>query len=256
MTQIRTCPQSAGERVRLKVDAARMTRSHFRARQVGTCNPKREFCNRCQYTIRAEPSGGPSGGNYQILACAGNGAAEVRDALARYNNCQCGLVNVGDEVEVPTQPGVEAGPVRQGLNVRFDIYGGGGLSYSTDYPPDSNIQQGTSSGNGNNQTWTGISWDQYKKGLPSVTDPNNGDGHAGVARRRVLIIPVIPISEFQNGRDDVNIGGLKAFFMMHQVGGGNDGNIKVEFTDEIVDIIGFDPNDENITNIVTPVLYR
>lgn len=223
---------------------------------TGTCNPKREFCNRCQYTIRAEPAGGPSGGNYQILACAGNGAAEVRDALARYNNCQCGLVNVGDEIEVPTQPGVEAGPVRQGLNVRFDIYGAGGLSYSTDYPPDSNIQQGTSSGNGSNETWTGISWDQYKQGLPSVIDPNNGDGHVGVPKRRVLVIPVVPITEFQNGRDDINIGGLKAFFMMHQVGGGNDGNIKVEFTDEIASIIGFDPNDENITNVVTPVLYR
>ena len=224
--------------------------------QVGTCNPKREFCNRCQYTIRAEPAGGPSGGNYQILSCAGSGAAEVRDALARYNNCQCGLVNVGDEVDVPTQPGVEAGPVRQGLNVRFDIYGGGGLSYSTDYPPDSNIYQGTTSGSGANQTWSGISWDQYKNGQPQTVDPNDGDGHVGVPRRRVLVIPVIPIGEFQNGRDDVNIGGLKAFFMMHQVGGGNDGNIKVEFTDEIVDIIGFDPNDENITNIVTPVLYR
>jgi len=222
----------------------------------GTCNPKREFCNRCQYTIRAEPSGGPSGGNYQILSCAGNGASEVRQALARYNNCQCGLVNVGDEIDVPTQPGVEAGAVRQGLNVRFDIYGAGGLSYSADYPPDSNIQQGTSSGTGNNQTWTGISWDQYKNGQPSVIDPNNGDGHVGVPKRRVLIIPVVPLSEFQNGRDNVNIGGLKAFFMRSQVGLGNDGDIKVEFTDEISSIIGFDPNDDNVTNIVTPVLYR
>ena len=222
--------------------------------QTGTCNPKREFCNRCQYTIRAEPAGGPSGGNYQILSCAGSGASVVRDALARYNNCQCGLKSVGDEVEVPTQPGVEAGPVRQGLNVRFDVYGAGGLSYSEDYPPDTNIQQGTPSGNGSNTTWPGISWGDYKQGLPSVVPPNQS--HPGVDRRRVLIIPVVELSQFDNGRDDVNIGGLKAFFMMHQVGGGNDGNIKVEFTDEIVSIIGFDPNDENVTNVVTPVLYR
>lgn len=219
----------------------------------GTCNPKREFCNRCQYTIRAEPAGGPSGGNYQILSCAGSGAAQVREALARYNNCQCGLQNVGDEIEVPTQPGVDAGAVRQGLNVRFDLYTGG-TTYSSDYPPDTNIYQGESSGTGNNETWPGISWDQYKQGLPEVEGPRQG--HDGVEKRRVLIIPVVPLSEFQNGRDSVNIGGLKAFFMMTQVGLGNDGDIRVEFTDEISSIVGFDPNDETITNVVTPVLYR
>ena len=220
----------------------------------GFCNPKREFCKRCSYTIRAEPAGGPSGGNYQILACAGNGASQVRDALARYNNCQCGLASVGDEVEVPTQPGVEAGAVRQGLNVRFDIYGAGGLSYSPDYPPDRNIAQGTSSGNGSNQTWSGITWGQYDSGSPFL---GPALGHPGVLNRRVLIIPTIQLSEFDNGRDTVHIGGLGGFFMKSQVGGGNDGNIQVEFIgDDITSVIGFDPNDDNITNIVTPVLYR
>ena len=39
--------------------------------------------------------------------------------------------------------------------------------------------------------------------------------------------------------------------------GGEDGNIKVEYTgDDIIDVIGFDPNGPNTTNIVTPVLYR
>ena len=220
----------------------------------GTCNPKREFCKRCSYTIRAEPAGGPSGGNYQILACAGNGASEVRQALARYNNCQCGLKSVGDEVEVPTQPGVEAGPVRQGLNVRFDVYGAGGLNYSTDIPPDTNVAQGVSSGNGTNQTWSGIDWGQYGAGSPFLGPSSS---HPGVANRRVLIIPTIELSEFQNGRDNVHIGGLGGFFMKSQVGNGNDGAIQVEFIgDDITSVIGFDPNDDNITNIVTPVLYR
>ncbi len=221
----------------------------------GTCNPKREFCKRCTYTIRAEPAGGPSGGNYQILACAGSGASLVRDALARYNNCQCGLKSVGDEIEIPTQPGVAAGPVRQGLNVRFDIYGSGGLSYSTDYPPDTNIAEGTKSGNGNNETWSGISWAQYGAGNP-FAQPISAH-RPGVSNRRVLIIPTIPITEFQNGRDNVNIGGLGGFFMKSQVGNGNNGDIKVEYIgDDIVSVIGFDPNDNNTTNIVTPVLYR
>ncbi len=220
----------------------------------GFCDPTKEFCKGCSYTIRAEPSGGPSPGNYQILACAGNGASLVRDALARYNNCQCGLKQIGDEIEVPTQPGVAAGPVRQGLNVRFDIYGGGGLSYSVDYPPDTNIAQGTSSGNGNNQTWSGINWTQYGNGSP-FTAPN--PSHPGVENRRVLVIPIVPISEFDNGRDDVNISGLGGFFMKSQVGGGNNGDIQVEFIgDDITGVIGFDPNNIDQINIVTPVLYR
>lgn len=218
----------------------------------GSCNPKREFCKRCLYTIRAEPAGGPSGGNYQILACAGNGASQVRQALARYNNCQCGLKSVGDEIEVPTQPGVETGPVRQGLNVRFDVYGSGGLNYSSDIPPDTNVAQGTSSGNGNNQTWTGINWSQYGAGSP-FAGPSSS--HPGVSNRRVLIIPTVKLSEFQNGRDTVHIGGLGGFFMRSQVEG--NGNIKVEYIgDDIISVIGFDPNDDNVTNIVTPVLYR
>ena len=218
----------------------------------GTCNPKREFCKRCTYTIRAEPAGGPSACNYQILACAGNGASEVRQALARYNNCQCGLQSVGDDIAVSTQPGVETGPVRQGLNVRFDVYGGGGLSYSADIPPDKNVAQGTSSGKGNNETWTGINWGQYGNNSP-FAGPSSS--HPGVVNRRVLIIPTIVLSEFDNGRDTVHIGGLGGFFMRSQVEG--NGDIKVEFIgDDITSVIGFDPNDENITNIVTPVLYR
>lgn len=218
----------------------------------GTCNPKREFCKRCTYTIRAEPAGGPSAGNYQILACAGNGASLVRQALARYNNCQCGLQSVGDEIAVSTQPGVETGPVSQGLNVRFDVYGGGGLSYSPDVPPDKNVAQGTSSGSGNNETWTGIDWGQYGNNSPFL---GPSESHPGVVNRRVLIIPTIELSEFDNGRDTVHIGGLGGFFMRSQVEG--NGDIKVEFIgDDITSVIGFDPNDENITNIVTPVLYR
>jgi Flp pilus assembly protein TadG len=220
----------------------------------GFCDPTKEFCKGCTYTIRAEPAGGPSPGNYQILSCAGSGASLVRDALARYNDCQCGLKQIGDEIDIPTQPGVAAGPVRQGLNVRFDIYGGGGLSYGPDYPPDTNIAQGTSSGTGNNQTWSGINWTQYGNGSPFLgPDPS----HTGVDNRRVLVIPIVPISEFSNGRSDVNVSGLGGFFMKSQVGGGNDGDIKVEYIhDDIVGVIGFDPNNINQLNIVTPVLYR
>jgi Flp pilus assembly protein TadG len=220
----------------------------------GTCNPKREFCKRCEYTIRAQGAGGPSAGNYQILACAGKGKAVVRQALARYNNCQCGLKSVGDDIEIPTEPGEGAGAVAQGLNVRFDMFGAGGLNYSADIPPDTNVEDGASSGHGTNEEWVGITWGQYKAGSPfRAPSPS----HPGVANRRVLIIPTIDIIEFgAGGRTTVRIGGLGGFFMKSRVNGSNE-NIKVEYIgDEIISVIGFDPNDDNVTNIVTPVLYR
>jgi hypothetical protein len=148
----------------------------------GLCDPKKEFCKRCTYNIRSGPHNnqGPAAGNFQILRCAGNGANVVRQSLAAYGtNCNCGLVSVQDEIE--TQPGVDAGAVRQGLNVRFDDYGGG-LQYSTSVPPDTNIAQGGFTGNGSNRVWDGISWEQYQgTGTPTVTPVSPRTGHVGVA---------------------------------------------------------------------------
>ena len=226
----------------------------------GLCDPKKEFCKKCTYNIRSQGAGGggPAAGNFQILRCAGNGANAVRQALAAYGtNCSCGLVSVEDEVE--TQTGVDAGAIRQGLNVRFDDYGGG-LNYSSEVPPDTNIAQGTSTGNGSNEVWPGINYDQYTgTGTPAVTPVGPRTGHTGVPNRRVLIIPIIPMTEFtdETGNQTVRIGSLAGFFMRAQVSGGNGGDIQVEYIgDEITSVIGFDPNDDNVTNIVTPVLYR
>lgn len=77
--------------------------------------------------------------------------------------------------------------------------------------------------------------------------------------RRVLVIPVINITEFtdETGNQTVRISKLGGFFMRAQVSDGTGGDIQVEYiADEIIGVIGYDPNDNNITNIVTPVLYR
>lgn len=229
------------------------------------CDPKREFCEKCTYNIRSGPQGGqgPAAGNFQVLRCAGNGANAVKQALAAYGtNCQCGRVSAEDEVE--TQTGELAGAVRQGLNVRFDVYGGG-LSYGPTMPPDTNIAQGTSQGNGNNQWWQGISWDQYQGDQvapePAVPPILPRDSHREYMKenRRVLVVPIIDLREFtdETGNQMVKIGKLGGFFMRAQVSDGTGGDIQVEYiADEIVGVIGYDPNDKNITNIVTPVLYR
>jgi len=224
----------------------------------GLCDPKKEFCKGCKYNIRSGPQNGqgPSPGNFQVLRCAGNGANAVKQALAAYGtNCNCGPVSPGGAIE--TQTGELAGAVRAGLNVRFDDYGNG-LSYGTDMPPDTNIAEGSSHNTGNNQWWDGISWGQYQgTATPAVTPVGPSNTHSGVPNRRVLIVPIIPYTEFSNGNSIVHVSSLKGFFMRAQVSDGTGGDIQVEYiSDDVNGIIGFDPNNTNITNIVTPVLYR
>jgi Flp pilus assembly protein TadG len=222
----------------------------------GLCDPKKEFCKGCTYNIRAgaQNGQGPAAGNFQVLSCAGNGANAVKQSLATYGtNCSCGLASTGTAIE--TQTGELAGAVKAGLNVRFDDYGGG-LTYGPDMPPDKNIAEGSSHGNGNNEWFDGISWAQYQA---TVTPPPLQNGHLGVPNRRVLIVPIIPLSEFTDGTGSqiVHVGSLKGFFMRAEVSDGTGGDIQVEYmSDDVISVIGFDPNDTNITNIVTPVLYR
>ena len=205
------------------------------------CDPTKEFCKGCLYTIRSGPATNPSPGNYQILACAGAGGADVRTALAAYGEgCKCGNVSAGDEIGVDTKPGDTAGPVQDGLNVRFDDYKGA-VKYSEATPPDLNVAES-------------ITYDQYSKGTPSQ-DPV--DGHEGKPDRRVLVIPLIQDNEFDMGRDVVHVKGLAGFFMRDPVGKKKNGDITVEYVGgDVKGITGLDPSGGSSTNIVTPVLYR
>jgi Putative Flp pilus-assembly TadE/G-like len=233
-----------------------------------TCDPKREFCEKCTYNIRSGPQNGqgPAAGNFQVLQCAGPGANAVKQALAAYGtNCACGRVSADDEVT--TQTGDLAGAVRDGLNVRFDEYGGG-LRYGPTTLPDTNIAQGAPHGTGNNQYWDGINYAQYEAnggtpadGSPAVEPvlPRPSHRDPMLANRRVLVVPIISIDKFtdETGNQTVQISKLGGFFMRSQVSDGTGGDIQVEYiADKIVGVIGYDPNDTNITNIVTPVLYR
>jgi Flp pilus assembly protein TadG len=220
-----------------------------------TCDPKLQFCPKCVYTVRSSPAGGPSPGNYNILGCAGKGENDVRNALAAYGTgCGCGSVSPGDSVE--TQPGVGSGPIRNGLNVRFDDYSGP-LKYSKDIPPDTNVAQ-RKSGEGKKATYDGISYDEYTHpgtSLPTYDAPDSGPGVDG---RRVLVIPIIPVTQFSGGKTTVKISSLGAFFMQRQVNEtGTGADIRVEYIgDNINGIVGLNPGGTSTTNVVTPVLYR
>lgn len=213
------------------------------------CNPDKQFCRNCVYTIRAAPAGGPAPGNYHGLCCPDQAcdAEWIRQRLAGGNNCiECPPVQPGTEITPTTKPGVNAGPIRQGINTRFDVYNGGDPPLNpVDHPPDPNI---ASDGD------DGITYDEYLSGSPFQAPT-----HTPQDGRRILVLPITPFSSWSdaNGRDTVSVSSLGAFFIQRKIGTGNDGEIKAEYVGpDIVSVIGRTPGGTNVTNIVTPVLYR
>ena len=185
------------------------------------CASQTVFTPGCTYTIRlpSNGNGGSNGngkkdddevaaGNYLILAIGGDrGGAEVRERLA-LGGLEC--YSLGQCVE--TEPGISAGPVRQGINVRFDDFQGGGMSANL-YPPDTNIKEG-------------ITYAQYTSGdAAHIVAPSN----QGIPNRRIILVPIINKSQYDNGRDDVCMAKVGAFFLRNPVPGGNGGDIRAEY---------------------------
>ncbi|HEX8474751.1 MAG TPA: pilus assembly protein TadG-related protein [Pyrinomonadaceae bacterium] len=195
------------------------------------------------YIIRAEPQNSVSPGNYQVLSLIGTGASEVRVGIASgVDKC----FSPGDEVE--TKPGVNSGPVRQGINTRFDEYSGGDVN-PTDHPPDVNVREN-------------IWYSEYNAGIEQGSGAffqSPHPDHRGIQGRRVVLIPIIKISQYNNGRDTVQIDRFGAFFLRKKVGGGNGGDIEAEFIGESIMTGrgGYNPNaGPGNPLLVFPVLYR
>jgi Flp pilus assembly protein TadG len=194
------------------------------------------------YTIRAAPGGFVSAGNYQILAPTGRGGAAAREDIAHgVNDC----AEPGTVYNVDTKPGVSAGPVRAGINTRFDDYASG--MDADDYPPDTNVKEN-------------ITWAQYRdatSGSPNWESPKAG--HAGVPMRRVVLIPMIKLSEFDNGRDTVTFYKFAAFFLQTKVQGGSGGDVQAEYIGErlMFGKGGYKPGGGPVNpQLAQPVLYK
>lgn len=207
----------------------------------GSCGNTTTFTPGCTYVIRSASgnnnSGSVSAGNYMILAIGSDrGGSDTKFRLA-VGTESCFTVGQG----VLTEPGIEAGPVRFGINTRFDEYGGG-LSAS-DFPPDTNIKEN-------------ITYTQYSSGdAQHIVTPS----HTGVPDRRVLIIPIIKLSQFSGGRDTVNINRFGVFFLQTKVANGSGGDIRAEYIGEtiVVGDGGYDPNGgAGNPQLTVPVLYR
>lgn len=195
-----------------------------------------------EYVIRGGPHGSVSPGNRQILAIAGSGASVVRENLARgIREC----AKPGDIYEKDTKPGVNAGPVRDGLNTRFGDYSAG-MSWE-DFPPDVNVKEG-------------ITWEEYSNAKPGTEHwQSPGGGMVGVENRRVVVLPIIDINEFDNGRDTVAFWKFVAFFLKSRVPGGSGGDITAEYIGErfIFGTGGYIPGGGPVNpQLAQPVLYR
>jgi hypothetical protein len=189
------------------------------------------------YTIRSDNQNNVSSGNYQVLAADGRGGRDAREAIAD-NMKQC--MGIGQKWAVDTEPGMNSGPVRQGINTRFDEYAS--QLDPTTFPPDNNIKEN-------------ITYEQYVQ-RTSTQAPR----HPGLPNRRVVLLPIVTPAEFENGRDMVTIKRFAPFFLQTKVGNGNGGDIGAEYIGTPVTIgSGFydttaGPNPG--PSITIPVLYK
>lgn len=174
------------------------------------------------YTIRADTGGSPSPGNYQILAVAGPGGVDVGFGIgAGVDAC----ASPGETYYVDTKPGLTAGKVRTGLNSRFDDYGGSQLDPTTE-PPDTNVKEG-------------ITHDQYLSARDSnPLNPNyqapavyTAPSHPGVDDRRIVLIPIVKLAQYDAGRGTVTFDRFGAFFLKTKASGGSGGDIQAEYID-------------------------
>lgn len=189
------------------------------------------------YTFRAAPGSGPSAGNYQILASAGNGGRDVSLGIAG-GSALC--AQTGVEYQIDTSPGVKSGPVSKGINVRFDDYSGTNIS-PAEYPPDTNVR-------GN------ISYEQYQAGSPSQAPTNTGIGG-----RRIVLIPIVKEEEIDSGRNVVQFDRFGLFFLRSKVGGGSGGDLVAEHINAPITVSqgGYDPNGGPTNGLLgVPVLYK
>jgi Flp pilus assembly protein TadG len=218
---------------------------------AGLSVPLNEFCNWLPvsvidygtpisagntYTFRASTNNSIAPGNYQILAVAGRGGADVRVGLAAgVDEC----AGPGATYAVDTKPGLTSGPVRQGINTRFDDFQTSQVN-PADMPPDKNIREN-------------ITYDEYKAGSPSQAPKN-----PGVDGRRLVVIPIVKQDQYNQGRDEVTFDRFGIFFLQNKVGSGNGGDLVAEYVDDIVlGQGGFNPNGGPVNPFMAvPVLYK
>jgi len=194
-------------------------------------------------------------GNFQLVRLGDNsGAADLRDAMAGgFEEC----FSVEDDID--TEPGNTVGPTVQGLNTRFNEFGG--PIKEGDYPPDfviDEVEPGLSlnddgdivDGAGapiESDDITDWGFDQYSSQTADcVLDPSDSACEpGGVEQRRVLAVPIGDCSSTTNGSGTVPMYGVGCFYIMQKViQQGTEAQVYGQFVDEC-EVKGFatEPDD-------------
>ena len=194
------------------------------------------------YTIRSDSGSFVTPGNYHILAVDGSGGSDVETGTGGgVHLCK----EPGDTYPIDTKPGLTAGKVRTGINSRFDDYGGSQLDPAL-YPPDTNVKEN-------------VTYADYSAATAGDSSHYQAPAHAGVANRRLVIIPLVKQSEFDQGRGVVRFTRFGLFFLRTEVSNGSGGDFQAEYVSEtlVVGSGGYDPNGTNASMQMTiPVLYK
>jgi Flp pilus assembly protein TadG len=202
------------------------------------------------YTIRADTGGSPSPGNYQILAVAGPGGVDVEYGIgAGVDAC----AEPGATYAVDTKTGLTAGKVRKGINSRFDDYDGSQLD-AIDQPPDTNIKEGIT--HAEYLAARDAEGSSYHN--PSIYQAP-APSHQGIPDRRVVLIPIVKLAQYDQGRGTVTFDRFAAFFLKTKTSNGNGGDIQAEYLDtlSLFGKGGYNPAGAAGNPLTrTPVLYK
>jgi hypothetical protein len=195
-----------------------------------------------------KPSPGDHGdvgpGNFKLLRLECPGGDCIRNAMAGDFDA-CATANE----PVDTEPGVTAGPTSQGFNTRFGVYNG--PISPGDYPPDLVVHQASppldtylDADDNDVITWNGQSVtnaseiDQFDYSDYQSRNANPGQhdflAPVGVKGRRVLTMPVADCTGDESGQSTLEVKGFACYFMLQQIGGGQDKNIFGQFVDNCV----------------------
>jgi hypothetical protein len=199
------------------------------------------------YTIRASNSNSPSPGNYQILAVAGPGGVDVGFGIGSGVDA---CAEAGATYNLDTKPGLTAGKVRTGINSRFDDYQGSQLDPTTQ-PPDTNIKEN-------------ITYAQYVEGRATKASsiyqaPSSSNLPLALPDRRVVLVPIVKLAQFDQGRNTVTFDRFGLFFLKTKADNGSGGDILAEYIRDspAVGKGGYNPAGAAGNPLLrTPVLYK
>ena len=222
-------------------------------RTDGACGSSFKYTQGCTYNVHLTPPCDAQLATYELIEHDnGQTYTDWDDRIAsRLIGTECYWTSK----VVPALTHPKAAKIRNGLNTMFNTYQGG--LTSTQFPPDTNIQQN-------------ITYAQYKaatSGSATFTAPTGNTGQPG---RRIMVLPVMQRSSFvvldaAGERADMTISRFGAFFLVKKPYinvSSNVADVQLEYIGDRITVGGgkvnptYTTSSEIAKGLAVPVLYR